>query len=118
VSTKKKQEAPTAPVVAPAAEEQETAQSQPEQPTEQDEAPEEEPAPEEQETPEEESPAEGEPGPPPTGAVVVQNTRLKVLRSHPGYPHHPGEEVEMDPEEAKALANGGFVQLLPPAETR
>jgi hypothetical protein len=64
------------------------------------------------------APAAGAPAPPPTGAVTVQNTKLKVLRSHPGYQHHPGEEVEMDHEQAKALANGGFVQLLPPAETR
>lgn len=58
------------------------------------------------------APAASTPAPPPTGAVSVANTRLKILRTHPGYPHSPGEEVEMEPEQAQALANGDFVQLL------
>lgn len=59
------------------------------------------------------NPKQGPPAPPPTGPVAVQNTKLKVLRSHPGYPQHaPGATVELDPEQAQALANGGFVKLL------
>ncbi|GAB3738172.1 hypothetical protein GCM10027594_18760 [Hymenobacter agri] len=44
--------------------------------------------------------------------MAVTTTRLKVLRTHPGYPHNPGDEAEMDAEAAQALANGGFVQVL------
>ena len=68
------------------------------------------------------TPAAGAPAPPPTDPLAVATTKLKILRTHPGYPHQPGEQVEMDSEQAKALANGGFVQLLttdiPTAETR
>ncbi|WP_460501460.1 hypothetical protein [Hymenobacter agri] len=56
--------------------------------------------------------AAGAPAPPPSGPVAVTTTRLKVLRTHPGYPHNPGDEAEMDAEAAQALANGGFVQVL------
>jgi hypothetical protein len=36
--------------------------------------------------------------------------KIKVLRSHPDYAYHPGEEGELPTEKAEFLIKGGFAQ--------
>lgn len=43
--------------------------------------------------------------------------KIKMLRSHPEYAYHAGEEGYLAPEHAEKLVAGGFAQVVTAAET-